>query len=125
MIIQINDASYHVELRETRTAQIIKDHLPIQGPIRRVGDEIYMLVDIDIELEPDAKEVFEIGDIVYWRSQNSDKRAIALFFGNTPIKDGNQPRAASPCSLLGTFVPNIEHLSQVKNEDKMVLTSES
>lgn len=124
MNIKIDNKSYEIKLRDTPSAQIIRKHLPIESYVKRWGDEIYIYVDIDIPLESDAKEVFNKGDIVYWRSQKNSKKAIAFFFGNTPAKDGKQPRAVSSSNLLGSITNyDIEHLSKVKEGDKIKITN--
>jgi len=79
------------------TTNEIRSMLLVKGSGRNIGGEIFYIVDIDIPFDGSEKEVFDIGDVVYWRSQKEEKFAIAIFYGNTKFGDGNAPRAASPC----------------------------
>ncbi len=122
MEIQINDLNFEVELRDTFCAQEIQKELPIKTSITsRWGDEIYFLTDLDYPLESDAKEIFEPGDVVYWRSQTNDKKAIAIFFGPTPKEDGTLPRAASACNLIGKITSNFSVHKKIKAGDEILL----
>jgi len=102
MQLIINDTELDIEFFDTETAKKVQERLPLTTTIEnRWGDEIYFYTDFKIPLSNEAKEIMEVGDIVYWRSTKSDKEAIAIFFGPTPKGDGSLPRAASPCDVIG------------------------
>lgn len=86
------------------------NELPLKGEGKNIGGEIFFNISTDIPFNGNEKEIFEVGDIVYWRSQKTVKFAIALFYGNTKFGDGNMPRAASPCTRFAKIKSNIELL---------------
>jgi hypothetical protein len=95
------------------TAQRILSQLPILGEAKNIGGEIFYIIDIDIPFDGSEKEVFEVGDIVYWRSQKEKKYAIAIFYGNTKFGDGTKPRAASSCMKFASIIENCSALENV------------
>ena len=120
MKLMINNLMFEIEFNNSQTAEKIKAQLPIETDIEnRWGDEIYFYTDFKIPLSDDAKEIMQIGDIVYWRSQKSDKEAIAIFFGNTPKGDGTKPLAASPCDVIGKIVSDISRNKEIQKGDKI------
>ena len=122
MKLIINDVELDVEWYDTETARKVKERLPIDTLIEnRWGDEIYFYTDYKIPLSDKAKEIMNVGDVAYWRSQKSDKEAIAIFFGNTPKGDGTQPLAASPCDVIGKVVSNISMHKQFQKSDRIKL----
>lgn len=124
MRLIVGEREYEVEFDDSETARAIRDQLPIAGEAKTIGGgEIYFLVDLDLELESTAKEVFEVGQVVYWRSQTSAKKAIAFFFGNTPLGDGSQPRAASAATAFARILSDVSDLSTVQDGDKVELRS--
>jgi len=101
--------------------QMVTAKFPVIGESNTIKGEIYFLTTIDIPFDGSQREVFEIGDIVYWRSPNENIFAIAIFYGNTEHGDGNSPTAASPCIKLGTVDRDCADLAQVKPGDKITL----
>ena len=86
-----------VHLNDTETAEKIWDSLPINSKINVWGEEIYFYVSVSADLANDAKEVINLGEIVYW----SAGKAIAIGFGKTPISQGNEIRLADKCNVWG------------------------
>lgn len=118
MNLIINNIKFEIEFYDTETANKIKEKLPINTIIEnRWGDEIYFYTNFKINLSNNAKEVMEMGDIVYWRSQKSNKEAIAIFFGNTPKGEGNKPLAVSPCDVVGRIVSDFSQHQNIKKGD--------
>lgn len=72
------------------------------GVMRRYGDEMYFLVNFDFSYASETSD-FEVGDVIYWKSEKSWKEAIAFFWGPTPIGEGCTPRAPGPAIKIGTF----------------------
>jgi len=125
MQLIINNNPYLLKTLNHSTATLIKQHLPLAGKAICVPGEIYFLIDLNLDIKENLKEVFTIGDIVYWRAQNSDKYAIALFTGNTRFGDGTQARAVSPASLFARLDAGISTLAAIKNDDSIKLTSDN
>ena len=101
-------------LNESITARQIYDVLPLYGDGSRWGDEIYF--DVGIELDPtNPQEEVEIGDIAYWRPG----KALCLFYGRTPASTSDRPRAASPVTVVGKLVGNVETLKSATDLKKI------
>jgi hypothetical protein len=99
------------QLNDSSTAQEIAAILPIEGRVQRWGEEIYFAIPVQADLEPDAREDVEVGELGYWPTGN----AFCLFFGPTPASRGDQPRAASAVNILGRFEGDLAALCEVEN----------
>ena len=84
------------ELNDTRTAQAIWEILPIEGRANLWGDEIYFSISLSLELET-GQELVNIGELGYWPQGN----AFCIFFGSTPVSQGDEIRPASPVTVFG------------------------
>lgn len=105
-----------VELRSTPTAETIFNLLPCSGAAHVWGKEIYFEIDARIELEPDAVEELEVGDVAFWPVSP----VFCVFFGKTPVSTSEKPRAYSPVNVFGRIVQgDIELLSEVKAGDQI------
>ena len=105
------------ELRNTPTAKAIYNALPIEGAANRWGDEIYFPIPVNLDAEPDAKDIVEQGDVAYWPEGN----CFCIFWGRTPASRGNEIRAASKVNVIGRIKGNTKIFSKVKNGDLIVL----
>jgi hypothetical protein len=99
----------------------IIDNLPLYGEAKNIGGEIFYIVDLDIPFDGTEKEIFEVGDIVYWRSKKERKFAIAIFYGNTKFGAGNAPTAAGPCMKFGEIKGDLSALERVETGTKIGL----
>lgn len=101
----IDKYKYEIKIDENSTiTKEILNSIPIEGISKNIGGEIFYIVDMDIPFDGTEREIFEVGDVVYWRSQKEKKFAIALFYGNTKFGSGNAPTAASPCIKFASLV---------------------
>ena len=105
------------ELRNTPTAKAIYNSLPIEGSANRWGDEIYFPIPVNLDAEPDAKDIVEKGDIAYWPEGN----CFCIFWGRTPASKSNEIRAASKVNVFGKVKGDAKIFSKVKNGDFIVL----
>ena len=108
--IKVNDLEYHAKLADSPTAQKLWDALPIEGQANLWGEEIYFEIPISAQQEPDAKEKVEVGTIAYWPAG----RAFCIFFGPTPVSQGDQPRAYSPVNILGKIKGDVSGLRKIE-----------
>ncbi len=108
------------ELNDSPTAQEIAAILPTEGRVQRWGEEIYFAIPVQADLEPDAREEVEIGEMGYWPTGN----AFCLFFGPTPASRGDKPRAASAVNILGRFEGDLAALSDVANGETVTIESD-
>jgi len=87
------------ELNDTRTAQAIWEALPIKERVNLWGDEIYFSIPISLKLEL-GQELVSVGDLGYWPQGN----AFCIFFGLTPMSQGDEIRPASPVTVFGKVI---------------------
>lgn len=105
------------ELEETPTAKAIYNALPLDGAANRWGDEIYFVIPVRVEMEKDATETVEEGDIAYW----PEGSCFCIFFGKTPASKENEIRAASKVNVFGKVKGNARIFQSVRNSDLVIL----
>lgn len=96
------------ELNDTKTAQLIWEALPIKGRVNLWGEEIYFSIPLNLDLE-DGKELVSIGDLGYWPPGT----AFCIFFGPTPVSQGDKIRPASPVTVFGKVISKLAVFKQV------------
>ncbi len=99
----------------SKIIEAIKNSPSLQGEANNIGGEVFFYqYDLDIAFNGEEKEVFDVGDVVYWRSQTDTKKFGILFmYGNTSYGDGTKPRTSSPGIKIGTF-KDLTTLSAIK-----------
>ena len=115
--IIVDDISVTAELNDSLTAQQILHLLPIEGTVNVWGEEIYFNIPLEIELEADAREEVDVGDLGYWPSGP----AFCIFFGPTPVSKGEKPRAYSPVSVFGRITEDATRFRSVKSGAKILV----
>ena len=95
--IILGDLVMDARLNDSPTAQKVWEALPIEASFSTWGDEIYFSIPVAMELESDAQELVQSGDLGYWPSGN----AFCIFFGPTPISDEGEIRPASAVNIIG------------------------
>jgi hypothetical protein len=90
------DVVADAELNDSRTAAAIWSALPIEARGQTWGDEIYFGIGVRAEAEA-AKDIVALGDLAYWPPGS----AFCIFFGPTPMSQGNEIRPASPVTVVG------------------------
>ncbi len=115
--IRTESVTIEGELNDGPTAKAIAAALPIEGDANRWGEEIYFVIPVRAELEPDARADVEVGELAYWPSGD----ALCIFFGPTPASSGPQPRAASAVNILGRVDGDATVLTQVRQGEKVVV----
>jgi hypothetical protein len=108
------------ELNDTNTAQAIWEALPIKGRANTWGDEIYFTIPVSIEQEA-GQELVNVGDLGYW----PPGKGFCIFFGPTPMSEGDQPRPASPCTVFGKIVGDAKVFKQVSSGTEITIEKES
>ena len=107
------------ELNDTKTAQAIWDALPITGVASLWGDEINFPIPLNLELE-NGQEVVDVGDLGYWPSGN----AFCIFFGPTPVSQGDEVRPISAVSVFGKLTGNATVFRQVASRAEITIEKE-
>merc|ERR1711964_20706 len=98
------------ELNDSQTAAQIWDALPITASGSTWGDEIYFSIPVDAELE-NGKEVVEVGDLGYWPPGT----AFCIFFGPTPMSQGDEIRPASAVNVVGKLIGDATAFKKVRS----------
>ena len=108
------------ELNDTNTAQAIWEALPIKGRANLWGDEIYFSIPVSVELEA-GQELVNVGDLGYW----PPGKGFCIFFGPTPMSEGEQPRPASPVTVFGQVIGNASVFKEVASGAEITIGKES
>lgn len=109
-----------VKLRPTSTAKAIKRILPYKSITKTWGEEIYFETPIieDLDLENNAKDVINLGEIAYWVEGN----CIAIGYGKTPISINNEIRLATKTNIWGDAKLNVVKLKDIKDGDEVIIS---
>ena len=97
------------ELLTTSTADAIWNALPFESDCSLWGDEIYFTIPLSHNLEPDARETVEKGDLGFW----PQGPAFCVFFGPTPISSGDAIKPASAVNVFGRVIGDSTVFKQV------------
>ncbi|MCH7906219.1 MAG: hypothetical protein IIC92_04705 [Chloroflexi bacterium] len=95
--IRAGDVAIDGELNDSPTADMVWDALPITASASIWGDEIYFSIPVSADGDDTAQETVELGAIAYWPPGS----ALCLFFGPTPMSQGDEIRPASAVNVLG------------------------
>jgi hypothetical protein len=113
--ISVENLTIEAEMLDTSTARKMIEALPLEGSVNVWGDEIYFNIKLHLELEPDARQDVEVGDLAYWPAGP----AFCIFFGPTPVSAGDQPRAYSPVNVFGRVLGDAKRFKGVSNGTKI------
>lgn len=105
------------ELLETQTVKLLWEALPFEGFANTWGDEVYFKIPVDAELEKEARDVVEKGEVGYWPMG----QAFCIFFGRTPASVGDEIRAYSPVNVLGHIVGDAAVFKNVADGEKVTI----
>ncbi len=108
--ITIHPVTMEAELNDSQTAQLIWEALPIEARGNTWGDEIYFSIPVAADLE-NSQGVVELGDLAYWPPGT----AFCIFFGPTPMSEGDDIRPASPVNVIGKLSGDPKAFKQVKS----------
>lgn len=104
------------ELYKTKAAEAIWQALPFSSEVNTWGDEIYFRIPVEIELES-GQEIVDFGDLGYWPPGS----AFCIFFGQTPMSNKDEIRAASAVDIFGKVVDDARVFKNVKDGEKMTV----
>ena len=118
ILIKAGSVSLTAILSQNKTANAILQALPIEGRAKRWGDEIYFSIPIQLDEAEDARQVMEIGELGYWPVGT----AFCIFFGKTPVSQGEEPRAYSNVNPFGKIEGDATLLQSVRDDDRVQVT---
>ncbi len=97
--ITVGELALGASLTDSATADAIWEALPLDASVNTWGDEFYFDIGVPAELEPDARDVVEVGTLAFW----PPGQAFCIFFGPTPASQGDEVRAASVVNEIGAL----------------------
>jgi len=113
ILIKVGQLSLRGELFDTPSGRAVAEILPIKARINLWGDEFYFEVPLDIPPDETSTADVQVGDIGYW----PPGRALALFFGPTPMSIDEKPVPASEVNRAGRIIDDPRELIEVKSEE--------
>ncbi len=108
--IIVDNINAVAELADSKTSEAIWDALPFENTVNTWGDEIYFEIPVKTALDETAKEVVEKGDLGYWPTG----KAFCIFFGPTPVSQGDEIRPASAVNIVGKVIGDTEIFKTVQ-----------
>ncbi len=115
IMITVGDIKIQGELYDTSTAKDIERILPLEGTVKRWGDELYFEIPLTADMEGAACEDVDVGDLCYW----PEGPAFCIFFGPTPVSTSKRPKAYSPVNIFGCTLDDPKILQTVKNGSRI------
>ncbi len=115
--IKIGSLTLLARFFDTECAKEIYEILPLVAPLNEWGDEFYFQIPKILPPDETATEDVNVGDIGYW----PEGHAIAIFFGPTPISEGDKPRPISRVNIIGRIIDDPNHLKMVKGSKEIIL----
>ena len=118
ILIRAGAIEAEAELNDTGTAQAIWETLPIKGHVNLWGDEIYFSIPLSLELEA-GQELVNMGELGYWPEGN----AFCIFFGPTPVSQGDEIRPASPVTVFGKVIGDATVFKKATTGTEIIIRS--
>ena len=120
MSIQAGSVSLDAILFDTECGRAIYNALPVETNFDVWGDEFYFEIPVSLGLDDTATTKVKVGDIGYW----PPGRALAIFFGRTPMSTGEDPVPASEVNLVGRIQGDARQLKEAPTAGSIRLGKE-
>jgi len=115
--ITVGSLRLKAEFFDTACAKAIVGILPIKARPNEWGDEYYFEIPVAASLDETATIKVKVGDIGYW----PPGKAMAIFFGRTPMSTGSDPIPASAVNLVGKIIDDAAVLKKSKGAGKIMI----
>jgi hypothetical protein len=113
--ITVGSITLDAELFDTPCARAIAGALPLTAVPNEWGDEFYFEMPVAQPLDDTATTSVKVGDIGYW----PPGKALALFFGPTPMSSGPDPVPASAVNHVGVIRGDATVLKKAKGSKEI------
>lgn len=111
--IQIGHTKFAVSLYDCSASRSLLSVLPQTISMHSWGNEYYGELLITMDYAGDKlQDVFQPGEIALWPEGN----ALCIFFGPTPISQGEECRMASDGVAIGKIVGDFSSLKKLRNQ---------
>lgn len=114
--IRVGEVKVEGELEDTDAAQALFGTLPLRARFWVWGDVFHFDVPVDHGPQRKGRVDVAVGDLGYW----PEGSALCIFFGPTPMSDGENPVAPVPVSVIGS-VAGSEALRRAKEAEQIVI----
>ena len=114
--VQVGELVLRGELSGTGCAQEIADSLPLETSFNTWGEEFYFEIPLSSDLDETATSEVDVGTLGYW----PPGRALAIFFGRTPMSTTDKPVPASDVNLVG-LLENAEKLVDFMSAARIII----
>jgi uncharacterized protein len=118
--ISVGPLTVEATLNDTVTAKKIAAVLPIRSTFSTWGDEIYFGIPVTAELEAEAQEVVQVGDLGYW----PPGKAFCIFFGQTPASQPGKIMPVSAVNVIGRVIGDATRFKAVMRQREIVIVAD-
>jgi hypothetical protein len=115
--ITVGYVALEAELNDTPTAKKIAEVLPLKTSFNTWGDEIYFAIPVETDLDQNAREEVEMGDLGFWPQGN----AFCIFFGPTPMSTEGKIIPASAVNIIGRVKGDATMFKKVMGENQVIV----
>ena len=116
-ILKFNSKLFEINLRNTETARLIAESVPIKSKIQTWEEEIFFNTNLQVKLEDDARDVMQLGELAFW----TEGSAIAIGYGKTPVSIGQEIRLIGPCNVWADCNFKKSDFDNIKSGDEISL----
>ena len=117
LILKFNSKLFEINLRNTETAKLIAESIPIKSKIQTWGEEIFFNTNLQVKLEDDARDVMQLGELAFW----TEGSAIAIGYGKTPVSIGQEIRLIGACNVWADCSFKKSDFDDIKSGDEISL----
>ena len=120
IVLSFESATLRVACADTPTARALLEAVPFEATVSTWGEEVYFQAPVSLDLEADAREVMEPGDVAFWSAGD----CIAVGFGPTPVSRANEICLASAANVWGRALDDVRGLARVGAGERVKVSRE-